>query len=65
MEAYEIQIEKRLNMFENELDKVSEVIDDKDCTIASLKPSCQKTQESLELKRINVLDQAEAPILEI
>ena len=57
-------------MFENELNKVYEVIDEKDCTIASLKPFLQKTQESLEnsllekeLKRINVLDKAEAPIL--
>ena len=50
-------------MFENELNKVYEVIDEKDCTIASLKPFLQKTQEYLEnsllekeLKRINVLD---------
>ena len=57
-------------MFENELNKVYEVIDEKDCTIASLKPFLQKTQESLEnsllekeLKRINILDKAEAPIL--
>ena len=35
-------------MFENELNKVYEVIDEKDCTIASLKPFLQKTQEYLE-----------------
>ena len=45
MEAYENQIEKRLNMFENELNKAYEVIDEKDCPIASLKPSLQKRIE--------------------
>ena len=29
-------------MFENELNKVYEAIDEKDCTIASLKPFLQK-----------------------
>ena len=69
IEAYENEVEKRLNMFEIKLNKVYEILDEKDCIIASLKASLQKTQESLEKfslekesKRINDLDEAEAPI---
>ena len=43
IEAYENEIEKRLNMFEIKLNKVYEVLDEKDCIIASLQASLRKT----------------------
>ena len=54
-------------MFENELNKVYEVIDENDFTIASLNLSLQKTQESLEngktIEQDKFLNKLEAPIL--
>ena len=56
-------------MFEIKLNKVYEVLDEKDCIIAGLKASLQKIQESLEKsslgkesEMINIHDKAEAPI---